>query len=208
MEYPEKDCYSVPDAHNDIINAIDAFGGPLLNCGAPEIVTGSRDGTVKVWDLRQKDAPVANISPEYGNSAGSRDCWSVAMGNSFSNDDRFVAAGYDNGDLKLFDLRQMAEKWHTNLRNGVCGLEFDRKDIPSPKLAAVTLEGGLHVFDMKTFHKTMGYACTKEIEAGQALGTNGVISGKRSTIWTVKHLPQDKDVFATCSGSGSIRLWK
>lgn len=30
--------------HTDIINSIDAMGGNTTNCGAPEIVTGSRDG--------------------------------------------------------------------------------------------------------------------------------------------------------------------
>lgn len=34
-----------------------------------------------------------------------RDCWCVAIGNSFNDDERCVLAGYDNGDVKLFDLR-------------------------------------------------------------------------------------------------------
>jgi hypothetical protein len=29
----------------------------------------------------------------------------VAIGNSFNDDERCVLAGYDNGDVKLFDLR-------------------------------------------------------------------------------------------------------
>jgi hypothetical protein len=39
------------------------------------------------------------------------DCWAVgyyfyvSFGNSFNNDERCIAAGYDNGDLKIFDLR-------------------------------------------------------------------------------------------------------
>jgi hypothetical protein len=34
-----------------------------------------------------------------------RDCWSVCFGNSFNNEERSVCAGYDNGDIKLYDLR-------------------------------------------------------------------------------------------------------
>lgn len=34
-----------------------------------------------------------------------RDCWSVAFGNSYNDEERCVLAGYDNGDVKLFDLR-------------------------------------------------------------------------------------------------------
>lgn len=35
--------YSV-NAHKEFINAIDGIGGQNIGCGAPEIVTGSRDG--------------------------------------------------------------------------------------------------------------------------------------------------------------------
>lgn len=33
-----------------------------------------------------------------------------------------IASGYDNGDVKLFDLKQNMLVWETNLKNGVCGL--------------------------------------------------------------------------------------
>lgn len=35
-------------------------------------------GTVKVWDPRQKDSPVANMEPMEGENK--RDCWTVAFG--------------------------------------------------------------------------------------------------------------------------------
>ena len=58
----EMTIYSVK-AHKEIINAIDGIGGLGIGEGAPEILTASRDGTVKVWDPRQKDTPVAVIEP-------------------------------------------------------------------------------------------------------------------------------------------------
>ena len=70
-----------------------------------------------------------------------RDCWSVAFGHSHSGSDRLVASGYDNGDLKMFDLRSMALHWETQLPNGICSLAFDRKDIEKNKLLATCLEG-------------------------------------------------------------------
>ena len=56
----------------------------------------------------------------------------------------------ENQILKIFDLCKNELLWDTNLKNGVCGLEFDRKDIIMNKLVATTLEGNFHVFDMRT----------------------------------------------------------
>lgn len=60
-------------------------------------------GSIKVWDARQSEKPVAVLEPASQDTA--RDCWCVGFGNSYSKPERVVAAGYDNGDLKLFDLR-------------------------------------------------------------------------------------------------------
>ena len=77
-------------------------------------------GSVKVWDPRQKDDPVACMEPAEGETR--RDCWCVAFGNSYNDSERCVCAGYDNGDIKLFDLRAMTQRWETNIKNGVrCG---------------------------------------------------------------------------------------
>ncbi|CAK0836461.1 unnamed protein product [Prorocentrum cordatum] len=82
------------------------------------------------------------------------DCWTVAFGNSYNDSERCIAAGYDNGDVKLFDLRTMTLRWDTNVRNGVCHLQFDRKDIRMNKLGVSTLESTLCVYDLRTYHPT------------------------------------------------------
>ncbi|KAK2568689.1 Dynein axonemal assembly factor 10 [Acropora cervicornis] len=107
-------------------------------------------GSVKVWDPRQKDKPVANMAP--------------AEGDAYSTEERSVVAGYDNGDIKMFDLKKMAVRWETNVKNGVCGLEFDRKDIMMNKLVATTLESKFHVFDVRTQHPEKGFASLSEKE--------------------------------------------
>jgi len=63
--------------------------------------------------------------PEVG--APVRDCWAVAFGDAQSVDSRVVAAGYDNGDVKVLDLVKGKIRWETNVANGVCGLEVRLK---------------------------------------------------------------------------------
>lgn len=191
LESFQEPVYSVK-GHETIINCIDGVGGLGRGHGAPELVTGSRDGVVRVWDPRQKDS-VANIEPEKGTEG--RDCWTVAFGNSFNDDSRAVSAGYDNGDIKLFDLRAMKAQWEINVGSGVCCIEFDRKDIEMNKLVAVTVDSKFHVYDLRTQHAIDGFAALSQ-------------TTQKGTIWTVKHLPQDRDVFVTTGGNGSVSLWK
>lgn len=78
----------------------------------------------------------------------------------------------------------------------VCSLEFDRKDIIMNKLLATTLESRIHVFDMRTQNdKHGGFPCTTE-------------KAHNSTVWLGRHLPQNREVFMTCGGAGSMYLWK
>lgn len=77
----------------------------------------------------------------------------------------------------------------------VCGLQFDRRDIPMNKLVATTLESKIHVYDVRTQHPKKGFARLTE-------------KGHNSTVWFVKHLPQNREIFMTAGGSGSLCLWK
>lgn len=178
--------------HNSIINTIDGIGG-FGNIGPAEIITGGRDGSAKIWDPRT-DKPVVNFEPASTEKI-LPECWAVAFGNAFNSEERCVGIGYDNGDIKLFDLRMNCLKWETNLKNGICSLEFDRKDIEMNKLVATTLESKIHVFDLKTLHPEFGYAGLSE-------------AAHNSTIWGARHLPQNRDIFVSLGGNGSMNIYK
>jgi len=184
--------FCVPQAHSTIINAIDGCGG-LKGAGAPEIATGGRDGCVHVWDPRQPDRPVASMEPEEGMPV--RDCWTVSFGDAHSADDRVVVAGYDNGDVKMLDLVAGKVRWETNVSNAVCGVEFDRKDIAMNKLVVTTLESRFRLYDLRTHHPVHGYSFLSQ-------------AAHESTVWAARHLPQNRDIFMTTGGNGSLELWR
>eukprot|EP00163_Fabomonas_tropica_P034402 TRINITY_DN94_c0_g1_i15.p1 TRINITY_DN94_c0_g1~~TRINITY_DN94_c0_g1_i15.p1 ORF type:complete len:355 (-),score=68.34 TRINITY_DN94_c0_g1_i15:694-1758(-) len=179
-------------AHKEIINCIDGIGGQVGK-GAPEIVTGSRDGCVHVWDPRQKDKPVSSLVPGEGETA--RDCWAVGFGNAYNESERSVLAGYDNGDVKMLDLRTNSLVWETNVKNGVVSVEFDRRDINMNKFIVTALESSFAVYDARTQHPEEGFAHVTE-------------TAHKSTVWLGRHLPQNRDVFMTCGGNGSLNLYK
>ena len=68
-----------------------------------------------------------------------------------------LATGYDNGGVKVFDLKQNMLMWETNLKNGVYGLEFDRKYILMNKLRVATLEGKFTFFNLRTLKANSAY---------------------------------------------------
>lgn len=178
-------------AHSKMINSLDSIGG-VVGKGPIEIATGSRDGKVHLWDPRQTK-PVLTLESE--DKEVVPDCWSVALGNAENHKERCLAAGYDNGDLKIFDLRKNELIMDENLKNGVCGIEFDRKDIPMNKLVATALEGKVSLYDMRTCHPVKGFSSMQE-KTGD------------STLWGTRHLPQNREIFGILGGDGILRLQK
>jgi hypothetical protein len=67
---------------------------------------------------------------------------------------------------------------------GVTSVEFDRKDIEMNKMVVTTLESKFRLFDMRTQHPTGGFTCLTE-------------KAHKATVWCVRHLPQNRDIFMT-----------
>ncbi|CAO3568923.1 unnamed protein product [Mortierella alpina] len=186
--------------------------GPLT--GRPEFVTGSRGGTVRLWDMRQnhkgaaagtpgaQPKPISDITPTNGDR---HDVWCVALGGagaaaSSGADDLMVVAGYDNGDVRAVDLRMGKTVFETNVKHGVCAVEFDRRQGHVGSLVATTLEGTLHSFDLVTGQVAAADGVPEEVI--------NVQSGDDSTLWQVRHIPQRPSVFAVTDGGGNIHLYE
>ncbi|MES1901870.1 MAG: WD repeat-containing protein 92 [Paramarteilia canceri] len=207
----EKDIMIVSEykAHQNMINSIDGAGGVGSGYGQSEIATCSVDGSAKVWDLRQKSEPVVSLVPESDNhSQKPRDCWALAFGGSFNSDCRYLSCGFDNGDVKVFDLRSLSLFTSYKSANGVCSLSFDRKSIDINKLYVGTLENSVLVIDLLSGN-------LKKLENDDFLT---VIKGKKykfacdqkgqTTIWKVLPLPQSREILISSSGDGSMSVWK
>jgi WD repeat-containing protein 92 len=135
------------------------------------------------------------LSLEPSDEKEARDCWTVKFGNSYNDEERCVVAGYDNGDVKLFDLRTSKIMWETNVGNGVVSAEFDRKDIEMNKLVVTSLESRFRLFDMRTQHPELGFTSLTE-------------KAHKSTVWLARHLPTNRDIFMTCGGNGGLNIYR
>lgn len=124
--------------HESIINCIDS----LNHAGEPaEIATGSRDGCVKVWDMRQPERAVLTIR----SNQVSRDIWATVFG--WIRGHKVIAVGYEDGTVQLFDVNGSQYVWETHVEGGVCSMDF-KKD----SLLISTLSGAyvIHVESGKT----------------------------------------------------------
>ncbi|KAG0361531.1 hypothetical protein BGX24_005325 [Mortierella sp. AD032] len=202
-------------AHEDVVNCMDGAGS---RTGRPEFVTGGRDGTVKLWDMRQDHKatgavgagslakPLATMA-SLKNKVDGHDVWCVNIG-AGDGDEMLVVAGYDTGDLRVMDLRMGQAVFETNLQHGVCSVELGRRlgagaSSSLSSLVATTLEGSMHVFDLvdgqfKAKAGSGGSTVTEEVLAVQ--------SGDDSTLWQVRHIPQQPGVFAVADGGGFLHL--
>ena len=127
----------VRGAHREMINCVaGAEGG--------SIVSGGREGEVRVWDRRDMRRCVLNMVDRNT----SHDAWAVSMRG------QEVCAGYSNGDIRLFDMRAGAASWETSLPGG--GLTHLTL-LGDKRLTGAGAGGLASVWDLQTRHKTLGY---------------------------------------------------
>ena len=78
------------------------------------------------------------------------------------------------------------------------------------KLLLTSLDSKFYVYDLRTFNSKSGYAHMAESVRVFLPMTSTITrcQAHKSTIWCGRHLPQNRDVFMTSGGNGSLSLWK
>lgn len=72
-----------------------------------------------------------------------KDIWAVAFG--VLKGHRVIAVGYENGDIKLFSVDTAQYVWESQLKGGVCAIDFDKECLRVSTLVGaqtVDLESG------------------------------------------------------------------
>ena len=179
--------YEIKKAHKGIIQSIDGLG-IKNNQGPPEIVTGGKDGLVKLWDLRS-DKPCILLEPK-DIKKNFPECWTVRFCDCGFN--KKVGIGYDNGDIKIYDLRMDKIFFGENLKKGVCNIEFDKKNIPINKMIVTTLDSKFYLYDFTNYFQNQ----------------KKLYDVVNTTIWGAKFLPQKRDMFVSLGGDGNLNLYK
>lgn len=167
-------------AHSDVLNCVAG-----VSSGRSHIVTGGRDGEVKLWDRRSLDVPVLRMLPQAGQTR--RECWSVS---ATQHNLQIIAAAFDNGDIKIFDVRNSKIAWETSLNRGVSSLKAHSCK-SSGVLMAGSLEGKLYKWCIETPDKNLQQLQCQDM----------------STVWATDVMQSgDKSLILASFGTGALSL--
>lgn len=129
------------------------------------------------------------------------DCWAVSFANCIDAAGRCVIGAYENGNLNVYDLRNLNMVASLHTEHPICSLDSHRKTDKLQSVVGGTRQGSLQLY--KFDNNTNQMSLVRE-EVCAVREPERKVS---RTVWCIRHLPQNSDVFGTCDGTGSLRLW-
>ena len=171
VDYLEEPLQELTAAHTDLIHCLSGSPGFL--------VSGGREGAVKVWDRRDLRRSVLSMEGEKEGEGGRPEVWTVEAGPDCDS----VCAGYSNGDVRLFDCRADRVRWEASLARGVTSLNL----LTGQRLLGGSLAGSLVLWELSSGERT-----ERKLES--------------STVWSAQASPHDESVVVASLGSGALHL--
>lgn len=121
----------------------------------------------------------------------------MAFANAADTAGRCVIGAYENGNLNVYDLRTLKMVANAHTEHRVCSVECHGKYAKMGAVVCGTRQGSLQLY---RFDDNLNHiCCARQVHQEACAGSK--------TIWCVRHLPQNADIFGTCDGTGSVRLW-
>lgn len=164
-------------------------------------VTGGLDGTLKLWDIRTKECVLSLIA------GGKRSCRSAYLTNPFNDSEDCIIAGYDTGDVLIYDIRSKHPRFRVTFDVGITDFAFNDN---GPKKMCIARETPkFHVVDLDASDKQQKFVSIDgecKYDENDPFYSSGKPAASINTC--VRFLPQSSNMFVVGSGDGSHSLMK
>lgn len=146
------------------------------NC---KVVSCSKDGTIRIWELSKSEVRILNIVDMFFNKL-------VVNSICYSPDQNFIAYGDSKGTVSIWDTKQRVKIKSMSLQEGEISCVAFSRD--GQIIAASTLDYNIHLWDTRSFDLLH------------------IFKGHSNDVNTLS-FNQDGTRLATASSDGTIRIW-
>ncbi|KAN0015990.1 hypothetical protein ACTFIU_005940 [Dictyostelium citrinum] len=182
--------WGIKGAHQGSISAIDAYGDHLVVCSG-------KDGTIKVYDTRIKPNNGDNSSSPISTfqQTNKNGCWSICT------NDNNIIAGFENGDLNIYNLKTNSIQSTHKVNGGICSIDSnDRSNILNQFLITTN----------KSFITTL--SLNNNTNNNLEFKDYEINKNENQTIWSGIYSPWNKkdneNIFTVCEGDGSVSMYR
>ncbi|EGG24834.1 hypothetical protein DFA_03079 [Cavenderia fasciculata] len=182
---------TIPNAHIGSVNAIDCGGNSNSQSSSElsySIATGGRDGKVALWDSRSSFKSVSSThSFSHNISQGKLDCWSVSLFGSN------IIAGYENGDINVYDIKTNRLVSSTNFGFGVSSVNVNERQ----GLDNIMIGGNESQLLFGSTSNDGIIKKTKEIKG----------DGICKFVWSARYSPHNPSIFSIAGNDGTVTMY-